>query len=89
MRKFLQYLFSFFIFPQEPGLYIAASAFPFQSEPTRWLLCDKPQRIYFLRNTYYIPTYIVCLKFASFTLPFLRASAHWPVMQAWMGGGRG
>ena len=86
MWKFLKYFFSFFIFPQEPGLYIAASAFPFQSEPTRWLLCDKPQRIYFLRNTY-IQTYIVCLKYASFSLPFLRASIHWSVKQAGMGGG--
>ena len=86
MWKFLKYLFSFLIFPQEPGLYITASAFPFQSEPTRWLLCDKPQRIYFLRNTF-IPTYIVCLKYASFSLPFLRASIHWSVKQAGMGGG--
>ena len=38
-------------------------------------------------TSYGTQTYIVCLKYASFSLPFLRASIHWSVKQAGMGGG--
>ena len=54
---FFLYFFLLFLF----YVYVAANSFLFQSGATRWLLCDKPQRIYFLLHTHshtHIYTYI-------------------------------